>query len=142
MTLQIGDTSPNLRETPVRFREWITYGGLRLNQRQGVMQHVIRHSQAGRAQAPHNLGGAGPRNFQTAGGGEAATIGALAMAVIAAARKCWRAYKIRRARIAAIHELHALDDRILKDIGVSRPEIDWVGSTTRCRLARALSILF
>src|SRR5215470_10528576 len=35
-------------------------------------------------------------------------------------------YAIRRARIAAIRELHALDDRTLSDIGVGRSEIEWL----------------
>src|SRR5262245_46921505 len=56
----------------------------------------------------------------------AAIIRVLAKAVIAATGKWWRAYTIRRARIAAIRELHTLDDHMLKDIGLSRSEVDWV----------------
>jgi len=56
----------------------------------------------------------------------AAIIRVLAKAVIAATGKWWRAYTIRRARIAAIRELHTLDDHMLKDIGLSRSEIDWM----------------
>ena len=56
----------------------------------------------------------------------AAIIRVLAKAAIAATGKWWRAYTIRRARIAAIRELHTLDDHMLKDIGLSRSEIDWV----------------
>ena len=89
---------------------------------------MIRHAQAARAQAPHHLGNAGLRTLQAAAGGGAAIIRirALAKAVIAAAGKWWRAYNIRRAHIAAVRELHALDDRTLRDIGVSRSEIEWV----------------
>jgi uncharacterized protein YjiS (DUF1127 family) len=126
MTLQIRDIAPHLEvettECPVRFHSWIDYRGLRSDQRQRVAQHVIRHPQAARAQASHDLGGAGMRTLQAA----AATIRALAKAVLAAAGKWWRAHTIRRARIAAIRELHALDDRTLRDIGVSRSEIEWV----------------
>jgi uncharacterized protein YjiS (DUF1127 family) len=120
MTLQIRDIAPHLEvetiECPVRFHNWIDYRGLRSDQRQKVTQHVIRHAQAARAQASHDLGGAGMRTLQAA----AAIIRALAKALIAAAGKWWRAHTIRRARIAAIRELHALDDRTLRDIGVSR----------------------
>jgi uncharacterized protein YjiS (DUF1127 family) len=90
------------------------------------MQLVIRDAQAARAQAPHDLGGAGLRALQAAGGGGAAIIRLRAKAVIAEAGKWRRTYTIRRARIAAVRELHALDDRTLGDIWVSRSEIEWV----------------
>jgi uncharacterized protein YjiS (DUF1127 family) len=126
MTLQIRDVAPHLEvettECPVRFHSWIDYRGLRSDQRQSVAQHVISHPQAARAQASHDLGGAGMRTLLAA----AAIIRALAKAVIAAAGKWWRTHTIRRAHIAAIRELHALDDRTLRDIGVSRSEIEWV----------------
>ena len=111
MTLQIRDIALHLEvettECPVRFHNWIDYRGLRSDQRQRVT---------------HDLGGAGVRTLQVA----AAIIRALAKAVLAAADKWWRAHTFRRARIAAIRELHALDDRTLRDIGVSRSEIEWV----------------
>ena len=115
-------------EGPVRFHDWNDYRGLTPDQRQRVTQHVIRHAQAARAQAPHDLGSASLRTLQAAAGGGAAIIRirALAKAVIAAAGKWWRAYNSRRAHIAAVRELHALDDRTLRDIGVSRSEIEWV----------------
>ena len=130
MTLQIRDIAPNLEaettDGPVHFHDCIDYRGLTPDQRQRVKQHVIRHAQAARAQAPHDLGDAGLRTLQAAAGGGAAIIRALAKAVLAAAGKWWRAYNIRRAHIAAVRELHALDDRTLRDIGVSRSEIEWV----------------
>ena len=130
MTLHIRDTAANFKadttEGPVRFRNWIDCRGLTPDQRQRVMQHVVRDAQAARAQAPHDLGGAVLRALQAAAGGGAAIIRTLAKAVIAAAVKWWRAYTIRRARIAAIRELHTVDDRMLKDIGLSRSEIEWV----------------
>src|SRR6266566_1599160 len=55
-----------------------------------------------------------------------ALIRAVAAATIAAARKWWRAYALWRERKAAVRELHALDDRTLRDIGVNRSEIEWV----------------
>jgi uncharacterized protein YjiS (DUF1127 family) len=127
MTPQIGDIALHVEtettEGPVRFHNWLDYRGLTSDQRQRVTRHVIRHAQAARAQASHDLGGANMRTLQAAGGGGA---GVLAKAVIAAAGKWWRAHTIRRARIAAIRELHALDDRMLRDIGVSRSEIERV----------------
>ena len=130
MTLQMSDIGFHLEtdttEGPVHFHNWIDYRGLTSSQRQRVTQHVIRHAQAARAQASHDLGGANMRTLQAAAGGGAAVIRAFAKAVIAAAGKWWRAYTIRCARIAAIRELHALDDRTLRDIGVSRSEIEWV----------------
>ena len=126
MTLQIRDIAPHLEvettECPVRFHNWIDYRGLRSDQRQRATQRVIRHPQAARAQASHDLGGAGMPTLQAA----AAIIRALAKVVLAAAGKWWRTYNIRRAHIAAVRELHALDDRTLRDIGVSRSEIEWV----------------
>ena len=128
MTLHTRDTASNFEtETikgPVRFHDWIDYRGLTPDQRQRVIQPVIRHAQA--VQAPHDLGGAGLRTLQAAAGGGTAVMRALAKAVVAAAGKWWRSYAIQRAHIAAIRELHALDDRTLSDIGVSRSEIEWV----------------
>ena len=124
MTLQIHNIAPHLEvettECPVRFHNWIDYRGLRSDQRQRVTQHAIRHAQAARAQVSHDLGDAALHTLQAAAGGGAAVIRALAKAVLAAAGKWWRAYNIRRAHIAAVRELHALDDRTLRDIGVSR----------------------
>ena len=130
MTLQIRDVALHVdtetTEAPVRFRDWIDYRSLTPDQRQGPRQNLIRRGQAARAQALHDLGGAGMGTLPAAAGGGAAIIRALAKAVVAAAGKWWRAQTIRRARIAAIRELHALDDRTLRDIGVSRSEIEWV----------------
>jgi uncharacterized protein YjiS (DUF1127 family) len=124
------DTAPNFEaettEAPVRFHDWIDYRSLTPDQRQGPKQDLIRRGQAARAQALHDLGVAVLRALQAAAGGGTAIIRALAKAVLAAAGKWWRAYIVRRARNAAVRELHALDDRMLRDIGVSRSEIEWV----------------
>jgi uncharacterized protein YjiS (DUF1127 family) len=146
MTLQIRDSAlkpeAGTTEGPVRFDDWINYKGLTPDERQRVVQHVMRHAQAARTQAPHNLGVAGPRILHAAAGREPAIIRALVKAVIAATVRWWRAYNIRRAHIAAVRELHALDDRTLRDIGVSRSEIEWVVVHGRHASPRASQILF
>jgi uncharacterized protein YjiS (DUF1127 family) len=124
------DTGPDFEakttQAPIRFHDWIDYRSLTPDQRQGVRQELIRRALAARAQALHNLGSAVLRALQAAPGGGAAIIRSLAKAVIAAASKWWRAYDLRRVRYAAVREAHALDDRTLRDIGVSRSEIEWV----------------
>jgi uncharacterized protein YjiS (DUF1127 family) len=78
-------------------------------------QQIIRRAEVARAQALRGLVGAVLRGLRTA-----------AWAVAATAGKWWRAYALRRERNAAVRELHALDDRTLKDIGINRSEIEWV----------------
>ena len=78
-------------------------------------QQIIRRAEAARARALRGLVEAVLRGLRTA-----------ARAVFAAAGNWWRAYVRRRERNAAVRELHALDDRTLKDIGVNRSEIEWV----------------
>ena len=78
-------------------------------------QQIIRRAEVARTQALRGLVGA------VLGG-----LGTAAWAVAATAGKCRRAYALRRERNAAVRELHALDDRTLKDIGITRGEIEWV----------------
>ena len=42
----------------------------------------------------------------------------------AVARAWWHRYRLKRRQRAAVRMLHALDDRILKDIGLARGEIE------------------
>ncbi len=49
----------------------------------------------------------------------------LAGRILSRAFSAWRAYLRWYERRAAKHHLHQLDDRILRDIGISRSEIDW-----------------
>ena len=45
--------------------------------------------------------------------------------------------RAQAARAGAMRELHALDDRSLRDIGVSRSEIEWVVSSQQAARVRA-----
>ena len=78
-------------------------------------QQIVRRAQADRAQALRGFVSAVLRGLRTA-----------AWAAFAAAGNWWRAYIRRRERNAAVRELHTLDDRTLKDIGINRSEIEWV----------------
>ena len=78
-------------------------------------QQIVRRAEVARARALRGLVGGVLRGLRTA-----------ASAVAATAGKWWRAYALRRERNAAVRELHALDDRTLKDIGINRSEIEWV----------------
>ena len=78
-------------------------------------QQIIRRAESARARALRGLLYAVLRGLRTA-----------AWAAAAAAGNWWRAYALRRERNAAVRELHALDDRTLKDIGINRSEIEWV----------------
>ena len=89
-------------------------------------QQIIRRAEVARAQALRGLVGAVLRELRTA-----------AWTVAATAGKWWRAYALRRERNAAVRELHALDDRSLRDIGVSRSEIEWVVSSQQAARVRA-----
>ena len=78
-------------------------------------QQIIRRAEAARARALRGLVDVVVRGLRTA-----------AWAVLAVAGNWWRAYLHRRERNAAVRELHGLDDRTLKDIGINRSEIEWV----------------
>ena len=78
-------------------------------------QQIIRRAESARARALRGLLYAVLRGLRTA-----------AWAVLAVAGNWWRAYLHRRERNAAVRELHGLDDRTLKDIGINRSEIEWV----------------
>jgi uncharacterized protein YjiS (DUF1127 family) len=103
------------------------YNGLTPDEWMKARQRIIRRAEAARARALRDLAGAVLRLVQTP-----------ATAVAAAAGKWWRAYIRRRERNAAVRELHALDDRTLKDIGINRSEIEWVvGGQDAARLRDA-----
>jgi uncharacterized protein YjiS (DUF1127 family) len=91
-----------------------------------IKRRIISRAEAARAQALRDLFAAVLHGLRSAGRGAAALTRIVGGAVIATAGKWWRAYALRRERRAAVRELHALDDRTLKDLGVNRSEIEWV----------------
>jgi uncharacterized protein YjiS (DUF1127 family) len=102
------------------------FKSLSSDQWERTRRQIIARAEAARAQALRDLFAAVLYGLRTAAGSAAALTRAVGGAVIATAGKWWRAYALRRERRAAARELHALDDRTLKDIGVSRSEIEWV----------------
>jgi uncharacterized protein YjiS (DUF1127 family) len=55
-------------------------------------------------------------------GGRARSRGSGLTAIV---KSWWRAYLIRRSERAAIIQLHAMSDRELQDIGLTRSRIEW-----------------
>jgi len=96
---------------------------------QQVTEHIIARAREARA-----------RDVRVAFGWIATRLQATAAAVGELARRWWHAWALRRARRAAIRELHALDDRSLKDIGLGRSEIESVVYDPERLLARSLAI--
>jgi uncharacterized protein YjiS (DUF1127 family) len=77
-----------------------------------LKRHVIEQAQDARGQA-----------FRDLAVGVLSRSQAAARGALDAVRKRWRAYRFWRERRAAIRALGALDDRMLKDIGLGRSEI-------------------
>jgi uncharacterized protein YjiS (DUF1127 family) len=102
------------------------FKSLTSDQWERTRRQIISHAEAARAQALRDLFAAVLHGLRTAGRGAAALTRIVGGAVIATAGKWWRAYALWRERRAAVRELHKLDDRVLKDIGVNRSEIESV----------------
>jgi uncharacterized protein YjiS (DUF1127 family) len=102
------------------------FNSLTPDQWERTRHQIIRRAEAARAQALRDLFSTVLHGLRTAGSGGAAFTHAVAEVVVATVGKWWRAYALWRERKAAARELHALDDRTLKDLGVSRSEIEWV----------------
>jgi len=115
----------------------IDYRALIPDEWQRERQRILTCAQAARAGALRELGGALLHPWQAVLAGATATLAELTAIVVATAGKGWRAYARWRERRAAVQELHALDDRTLRDIGISRSEIDWVVSSTEAARLRA-----
>jgi uncharacterized protein YjiS (DUF1127 family) len=102
------------------------FKSLSSDQWERTRRRIIARAEATRSQALRDLFAAVLYGLRTAAGSAAELTRAVGGAVIATAGKWWRAYALWRERRAAVHELHKLDDRVLKDIGVNRSEIESV----------------
>jgi uncharacterized protein YjiS (DUF1127 family) len=102
------------------------FNSLTTDEWERTRRQIIASAEAARAQALRDLFVAVLSGLHTAARGAAALTRAVGGAVIATAGNWWRAHALWRERKAAARELHALDDRTLKDLGVSRSEIEWV----------------
>jgi uncharacterized protein YjiS (DUF1127 family) len=99
---------------------WIARSRWAPEEREDFKRRIIERAQRARAQAFRDLAGdllALPRAFWLG-------LRRLGGRVADASSRWWRAYALRRQRRAAICELHALDDRMLRDIGLGRSEIE------------------
>jgi uncharacterized protein YjiS (DUF1127 family) len=83
-----------------------------------LKRRATRDAQAVRTQALRDLFAVVPLALRTA-----RTLG---LALRAAAARSWTRYLCWRERRAAVHELAALDDRTLRDLGIHRSEIETV----------------
>ena len=79
-----------------------------------------------RARLVRNLGSAVLASLRGAGRGAGRIIRALGHRAGVIASERWQAYAAWRERRAAVKELAALDDRTLKDLGLTRSEIEYV----------------
>jgi uncharacterized protein YjiS (DUF1127 family) len=79
-----------------------------------------------RARLVRGLGSAALASLRSTARGAGSIIRALGHRAVAAARAGWSAYAAWRERRTAINELAALDDRTLRDLGLTRSEIEYV----------------
>jgi uncharacterized protein YjiS (DUF1127 family) len=111
----------------------IDYRDLTPDEWQRERQQILTRAQAARAGALREFGGALLHPWQTALAGVAVIVLHPWQAVLAVVR----AYARWRERRQAVRELHSLDDRSLRDIGVSRSEIEWVVWSQQAARVRA-----
>jgi uncharacterized protein YjiS (DUF1127 family) len=79
-----------------------------------------------RARLVRGLGSAALASLRGAGRGAGRIIRVLVDRAAAIAGERWQAYAAWRERRAAVKELAALDDRTLRDLGLTRSEIEYV----------------
>jgi uncharacterized protein YjiS (DUF1127 family) len=79
-----------------------------------------------RARLVRRLGSAALASLRGAGGGAGRIVRVFVDRAAAVAGERWQAYAAWRERRAAVKELAALDDRTLRDLGLTRSEIEFV----------------
>jgi uncharacterized protein YjiS (DUF1127 family) len=89
-------------------------------------RRVRRNAQAARAQAMRDLASGMLSIVQAAARSGRCIVSLLAGRAANLFSDSWQAYAIRRERRAAVRALSALDDRMLRDIGLGRSEIESV----------------
>jgi uncharacterized protein YjiS (DUF1127 family) len=102
----------------------LNYNGLQPKQWDRLRRQAVHRAHLARGRALRDLIGGGVRALRAAAA--SALLGAAAETAVTTVGKWWRAYALWRERKRAVRELRALDDRTLRDIGVSRSEIEWV----------------
>jgi uncharacterized protein YjiS (DUF1127 family) len=105
-------------------RNALDYNRLAPEEWDRLRRQAMQRAHVERARALRDVIGGGVRALRAAA--VSALLGAAAETAVTTARKWWRAYAPWRERKAAVRELRALDDRMLRDIGVNRSEIEWV----------------
>jgi uncharacterized protein YjiS (DUF1127 family) len=108
----------------------IDYHSLTTERWEQLHRDILLRAQTARGQALRHLF-VGVLTLLRAGGRAAASAMRVPAERIASLLgRWWHAYVSRRERKAAVRELHGLDDRALRDIGISRSEIE---SVVYCR---------
>jgi uncharacterized protein YjiS (DUF1127 family) len=104
-----------------------------------LKRRVIERAQDARGQAFRDLAGSVLSRSQVVARGTLQAVRFLGDHMLDVAGKGWRAYRLWRERRAAIRALGALDDRMLKDIGLGRSEIATAICDPERLAARALA---
>jgi uncharacterized protein YjiS (DUF1127 family) len=119
--------------------EFWPFDGRRLTA--GQRDHFKHCAQAARTQAMHDVLGGVLSSLRAAlVGGWHIALASGSWAGAAASRR-WQAFVAWRRRRAAIRELGALDDRMLKDIGLGRSEIESVICDPQRLMARDRAVV-
>jgi len=95
-------------------------------QQSELRQRLLRRAQAARGEVLRDIAYGVARTLGTALRELGSLLSALAKHAVEAGRHWWNVWKLRRQRRAAIRELQALDDHMLRDMGLGRSEIESV----------------
>jgi uncharacterized protein YjiS (DUF1127 family) len=104
----------------------INYHTLTLEQWEQLHRDILLRAQTARGQALRHLFVGVLTVLQAIGQAGATAMRGLAEQVTRLLGNCWHAYATWHERQVAVRELHSLDDRSLRDIGISRSEIESV----------------